>query len=305
MRTTFANFMLENAQKNPNVLLLTADLGFKVFDEFRAKCPKQFVNMGVAEQNMISVAAGLAMSGKRVYCYSMVPFLVMRAFEQIRVDVCSHHLGVTLVGVGGGLSYGLEGMTHHGFEDISIMRSIPGMTATAPADPVECTAILTESLTYNRPLFVRLGKNNDPIIHPSNSEVKIGKGLVVNEGSEICIFATGSTLLLCTQLLKEIAKHQINATLVSLHTIKPLDEELVRQMAKKHSALFTIEEHSVIGGLGSAVAECLLESGYQGRFKRFGLPDRYCSNIGDHEFLKTDCGLTVDYLSKEIISRIQ
>lgn len=305
MRSTFATSMLENAKKNPNIILLSADLGFKVFDEFRAQCPKQFINMGVSEQNMISVAAGLAMSGKKTYCYSMVPFLVMRAFEQIRVDVCSHNLGVTLVGVGGGLSYGLEGITHHGFEDISVMRSLPGMTVTVPADPVECSAIINESITYNRPLFVRLGKNNDPVIHRTPTNIKIGTGAVVNEGEKVCIFATGSMLLLGTHLIKELAKHGINATLVSIHTIKPLDKDLVLKLSKNNCAIFTIEEHSIIGGLGSAIAECLLEYGYNGQFKRFGLPDRYCSNIGDHEFLKVDCGLTVDCIFKGIISNLK
>lgn len=305
MRTTFANTIQRHAEKDPNIILLSADLGFKVFDEFRERLPRQFIDMGVAEQNMISVAAGLAMTGKKVYCYSMVPFLVMRAFEQIRVDVCNHDLPVTLVGVGGGLSYGMEGMTHHGFEDISVMRSLPGMTVTAPADPIECRGIIDESVSYKGPLFVRLGKNNDPVIHSSETKIKIGKAIIVNEEGDVCILAVGSMFLLGTRLLKELEKQDIRATLVSVHTVKPFDGELVMQLAKRSKAVFTIEEHSIIGGLGSATAECLAEMGYNGRFKRFGLPDRYCSHIGDHEYLKASCGLTVDCIYREIISTIK
>lgn len=292
MRTTFINTLLDNAKNNRNIFLLTADLGFKVFDEYRKTLPEQFVNMGVAEQNMVSVATGMALSGKKVYCYSMVPFLTMRAFEQIRVDVCNHKLNVTLVGVGGGLSYGMEGMTHHGFEDISIMRTLPGMTVTAPGDPVECAAIIEESISYKGPLFVRLGKNNDPVIHGPSTSIRIGKGVFVREGADICVIGTGSMLPLGAALVDDLKAGGISAAFVSMHTIKPLDEGLLKMVAEKHKGIFTIEEHSIIGGLGSAVSEYLSEAGYRGRFKRIGLPDRYCQEIGDIEYLRDRTGLT-------------
>lgn len=304
MRTTFAKTLLERAKKDPRIMLLSADLGFKVFDDFQAELPRQFINMGVAEQNMISVAAGLAMCGKKAYCYSMVPFLVMRAFEQIRVDICNHNLGVTLVGVGGGLSYGMEGMTHHGFEDISLMRSLPGMTVVAPGDPIECAAIIDESVGYKSPLFVRLGKNNDPCIHAKDAEVKIGKGIVMKEGNDVCLLVTGSMLPLGAQLADELKVKGIDATLVSMHTIKPLDNELLGNIVGNYRKVFAVEEHSVIGGLGSAIAEFLLDNGYKGDFKSFGLPDKYCSHIGDHDYLKAVNNLTVLHLSKKILSLI-
>lgn len=305
MRSTFIETLLRCAKEDKDIILLTADLGFKLFDDYRAILPDQFINVGVAEQNMLNVATGLALSKKRPYCYSMVPFLTMRAFEQIRIGACNHKLPITLVGVGGGLSYGMEGMTHHGFEDVSIMRSLPGMTVTAPADPVECAAIINESVSYKGPLFVRLGKNDDPIIHKTGTNVKIGKGIVVNEGRDVCILATGSMLSLGVELIKEIVKHGLNPTVVSIHTVKPLDEDLVLKLAAKHGAIFTIEEHSIIGGLGSAVAECLAEAGFSGKFKRLGLPDRYCKEIGGHAHLLGSVGLTAAKLAEAIIKALK
>lgn len=302
MRTAFINTLLRRAKKDRNIFLLTADLGFKLFDKYRETLPNQFVNMGVAEQNMVSVAAGMALSGKKVYCYSMVPFLVMRAFEQIRVDVCNHHLNVTLVGVGGGLSYGFEGMTHHGFEDIAVMRSLPGMTVTAPGDPIECEAIVEESFDYKGPMFIRLGANNNPAIHKKGTEIKIGKGVVVREGTDACIVGTGSMLRFGVELVDNLNDNEVNASYVSMHTVKPLDDLLLRDLAGKYRAIFTIEEHSKIGGLGSAVSEYLLEIGYGGKFRRIGLPDSYCNEIGNYDFLRDKTGLTPEKMTEEIIT---
>ncbi|MBN1982505.1 MAG: hypothetical protein JW795_13310, partial [Chitinivibrionales bacterium] len=282
------------------IILITADLGFKVLDDFISELPGQFINAGVAEQNMISMAAGLAMAGKKVFCYSMVPFITMRAFEQVRVDICSHSLGVTLVGVGGGLSYGMEGMTHHGFEDISLMRSLPGMTVTAPGDPVECEAIVKQSINFAGPLYIRLGKNNDPQIHRSETIVNIGEGIVLEEGKDACVILTGSMLALGSQLVQSLATQGVRSTLVSFHTVKPLDTELLDYIINRHKIIFTLEEHSIVGGLGSAVAEYLAESDFSGCFKRFGLPDEYCQSIGDHKHLLNETGLTVAQITNEM-----
>lgn len=302
MRNTFAKTLLKHARNDPRIVLMTADLGFKVFDEFRKELPRQFVNVGVAEQNLISIAAGLSMMGKKVYCYSMVTFLVMRAFEQIRVDICNHNLDVTLVGVGGGLSYGMEGMTHHGFEDISIMRSLPSMTVTVPGDPVECAGIIDESVNYKSPLFIRLGKNNDPIVHQNGQGVKIGKVITMFNGSDVAILAAGSTLPIGIEVVKGLKKIGINAMLASVHTIKPLDAPLIDSLARRYKAIFTVEEHSIIGGLGSQVAESLFEKGYNGKFKRFGLPDGYLAEIGDYDHLIKKCGLNKENVIEAVAS---
>ncbi len=305
MRTTFVRTLLELGLGNRHVVLLTADLGFKLFDEFRAALPAQFMNVGIAEQNMVGVAAGMSMSKKNVYCYSMSPFLTMRAFEAIRVNICYHNLNVKLVGVGGGLSYGLEGMTHHGTEDIAIMRALPNMTVVAPGDPIEAEAVVRESARYPGPLYIRLDGNNDPVIHKDCPRVVIGEGTVVHSGRDVAIFSTGTMLRCANNTVEILSDAGLRPTLISLHTVKPLDTQTIMRYASKSVAVFTIEEHSLIGGLGSAVAELLLERRYEGLFKRFGLPDQYGGAIGKADYLRQAYGLTSQTISAQIMSELK
>lgn len=305
MRTTFIRALEKLASIDQSIFLLTADLGFKLFDDFRAMYPDRFVNVGVAEANMIGVAAGMALSEKNVYCYSMVPFLVLRALEQIRVDVCYHNLNVKLIGVGGGVTYGLEGMTHHGVEDIAIMRSLPNMTVVAPGDPVEAAAIAEESANYAGPLYIRLGGNNDPQVHQGNADFKIGQGVVVRKGTDVCIIVTGTMLHTANMVADQLSSKGLGATLVSMHTVKPLDKELIVQSADTCNAVFTIEEHSEIGGLGSAVAETLIERGWRGRFRKFALPDRYCEDIGRADYLREKAGLSTGKILERILAEVE
>lgn len=305
MRTAFVKALEKLADKDSSIFLLTADLGFKLFDDFRARFPDRFINVGVAEGNMIGVAAGMALSGKNVYCYSMVPFLTMRALEQIRVDVCYHNLPVKLIGVGAGLTYGLEGMTHHGIEDLAIMRSLPNMTIVAPGDPLECEATIQESRTYSGPLYIRLGGNNDPTIHDRNIKFKIGRGILVKKGKDISIFVIGTMLPVANKVADLLGERGFHSNLVSIHTIKPLDIELVRQVADHSKAVFTIEEHSKVGGLGSAIAEILLEGGWKGIFKRFALPDKYGGHIGKTEYLREKHGLSCEKIYGDILLRME
>jgi transketolase len=303
MRSTFVKTLVELARESEDIFLLTADLGFKLFDEFRHDFPGRFINVGVAEQNMIGVGAGLSLSGKNVYCYSMIPFLMLRALEFIRVDLCYQNLNVKLVGVGGGLTYGLEGMTHHAIEDIAIARALPNLSVVAPGDPVEARGIIRESASYPGPLYVRLGGNNDPVIHKDGQEVSIGKGIVVKEGEEIVLFCTGGTLPASKAALDIIEnKRRLRPTLISLHTIKPLDVQLILTYAKRSHAVFTVEDHSVIGGLGSTVGETLLDQGYQGVFHRIGLPDQYNLIVGRSNHLKQVYGLTAEGIAERVIS---
>lgn len=301
MRTAFVNTLMELAEADRNVMLLTADLGFKLFDPFREAFPGQFINVGVAEQNMIGVAAGLGLEGKKVYCYSMVPFLVLRTLEQIRVDLCYQNVGVTLIGVGGGLTYGLEGMTHHGIEDIAVMRALPNMTVTAPGDPLECKALIRASAVYEGPLYVRLGGNNDPLVHGNSVSVEIGKGVVLKEGEDLCILATGNMLGRAREVCRLLEESEQRPTLVSMHTLKPFDEESLRRCAGRCARVVTMEEHSEIGGLGSAAAEVLLQMGWHGRFLKVALPDRFCRDIGRAEYLREKTGLSTGQMVERIL----
>lgn len=300
MRKTFVKILEKLAKDNPDIFLLTGDLG-KFFDDFKNSYPKRFINAGVAEGNMIGVAAGLALSGKNVYCYSIIPFLAMRAFEQIRVDLCYHNLNVKLLGAGGGLVYGFEGITHQAIEDIAIMRSLPNMTVVAPGDLIEAEAVAKESVNYKGPLYIRFGKDNSPPVHSSAPNLKIGEGIVLNKGNNISIIATGSTLYTAKVVSDELIRNGLGTTLISMHTIKPLDKELIRDCAKNNKAIFTIEEHSEIGGLGSAVSEYLMELDYQGLFRKIALPDNFSSEVGDHDHLCKKCGLDSKIITNYIL----
>jgi transketolase len=300
MRTTFVNKIEELAKDNPNIQILTADLG-RFFNSFREKYPNNFINCGVAEENMIGVAAGLALSGRKVYCYSIVPFLVMRALESIRVNICLDKLPIVLMGGGGGLLYGKDGVTHQSIEDISIMRSLPGMTVVAPGDLAEVKALAKESINYAGPLYIRFGRDNAPQIHKEQIDFKIGKGIVLNKGKDIALLVAGSLLYEAEQVRKLLFDKGINITLVSMHTIKPIDAELIKELAESHKNIFTLEDHSIIGGLGSAVQDILNDIEYGGRFKKLGLSDEYSKYVGDTDYLYKCYGLDV----RSIVSQIQ
>ena len=306
MRKAFIETLEKLCEVDNNIFLLSADLGFKLFDRFRKKYPDKFLNMGIAEPNMIGIAAGLALSGKKVYCYSMIPFLIMRCVEHIRIDVCYNALDVRLIGVGCGLTYGPEGVTHHAIEDLAMMRSLPNMTVVAPGDPCEVSACIDESSYYKGPMFIRLGRSDEPQVHPYMPNFQIGKGITLfDKGHDICILATGSMLYKAKITSELLLKRGFGITLISLHTIKPLDEMLIRNCAKKYKSIFTIEEHSIIGGLGSAVAEVLSEIHYDGLFKRIGLPDKFNQYVGKTEYLHKEHGILSEDLADSITKLIK
>ncbi len=302
MRSTAIQTLEKLCATDSSIFLLTADLGFKIFDSFRGAYQDRFINVGVAEANMIGVAAGLSLSKKNVYCYSIVPFLTMRCLEQIRVDLCYHNLNVKLVGVGGGLAYGLEGMTHHAIEDISIMRSLPNMTVVVPGDASEVEAIMNESAIYNGPIYIRLGRDGAPKVHSATPKLKIGKGIVINKGIDISIIANGTMLHTAKIVSDTLVSKGMSVNLISMHTVKPLDEELIEECINGSEAIFTIEEHSIIGGLGSAVAEVLAQSSYRGLFRRIALPDAYGSSVGRVEYLREKYGLSPEAIIKYILT---
>lgn len=305
MRAAFAAVLEKIARHDNRVFLLTADLGFGLFDRFREAFPNRFINVGVAEANMIGVAAGLALSGKNVYCYSIVPFLIMRCLEQIRIDLCYQNLNVKLAGSGGGLSYGLEGVTHHAIEDLSIMRSLPNMTVVAPGDKLEAEAVTYESASHVGPLFLRLSKGQSLPVHEKMPKFKIGKGIVLKRGNCVSIIATGNMLATGKIVSDRLLRGGVSTTFVSMHTVKPLDADLLVECASQSRAVFTIEEHSIIGGLGSAVGEVLMESGYRGLFKRIALPDRYCTDVGEGEYLRGKNGLSPEAIFNRIMKECE
>ncbi len=304
MRAAFFNTLRKKYEEDSRTFVLTADLGYKLFDPFQEACSDRFYDIGVAEANMIGVAAGLALSGKNVYCYSIIPFLIMRPFEQIRVDVAYHNLDIKLVGVGGGFTYGLEGFTHFGLEDFALMRSLPNVSVVVPADPFEAQCLATISHAHKGPLYIRLGKTGEPAIHTALPEFKIGKPIYLSEGKRVAIFAIGSMVHVCSQVLERLRQKGINATLINMHTLKPLDSGAILQAANAHDAIFTAEEHYVDGGLGSAVAEVLAESGKSVLFRRIGV-DRLKQCIGNGDHLKEQYGLDADHVFNKIMNDLK
>ncbi len=300
MRDSFNKELLNLASKDKNLYLLTADIGFQVFDEFREKNKDRFLNMGVSEANMIGVAAGMTLNNKIPICYTIIPFLIMRAFEQIRTDVCIQNLPVKLVGVGGGVSYGTLGPTHHSIVDISIMRSLPNMTVISPADPLETRKATKALLEIDGPVYLRLGKNGEPNLLNSNSEFKIGKGVKIKDGSDISIISTGPILNLSINLAEQLMKKGIKADVINIHTIKPIDKDIIYESAFKTNKIITIEEHNVIGGLGSAVAEVIGEFNFNSRLKIFGINDKFNYGVGGQSFHYKNNGLTLENLTKQI-----
>ncbi len=287
MRTAFIETLFELAQKDERITLIVGDLGFGVVTRFMEKLPKQFVNAGVAEQNMTGLATGMALSGKIVFTYSIANFPVLRCLEQIRNDVCYHNANVKIVAVGGGMAYGSLGMTHHATEDLAIMRVLPNMTVVAPNDPIEVRHAVREIVAHNGPCYLRLGRTGEPILHTSEPAFLLGKAITIRYGKDITLIATGGQLFETMKAANMLAGQGIQARVLSMHTVKPLDAEAILAAASETSAIFTIEEHSVIGGLGGAVAEVLMEAEVRPRsFRRIGLKDTFSSIVGDQEYLR-------------------
>lgn len=286
MRTTFINCITERAKIDDRIFLITADMGFSVFEEYRNLFPDRFLNVGVAEQNAIGVAAGLALSGKIVYVYSIIPFVTMRCFEQIRVDIAYMEANVRLVGVGAGLTYGAMGATHHAIEDIAIMKALPNMTVCCPGDPVETKGLIENSFDYEGPIYFRLGKKGEPNINSEETKAKIGKAIKLTEGRDVAIITTSNMLEEGRKWVEELVAKGIEPTLISMHTIKPLDIDPILELINGGVHIITLEEHNIIGGLGSSVAEIIAESGKSVKFNRLAIPDTYSHCIGSHESLR-------------------
>jgi transketolase len=295
MRTTFIETLCAVAEQDERVWLLTADLGYSVLEVFRDRFPQRYVNVGVAEQNLIGVAAGLARCGKVPFVYSIANFPTLRCLEQIRNDVCYHEGNVKVVAVGGGFTYASQGYTHHGVEDLAVMRALPGMTVVAPGDPVE-TRLATRALALRPgPCYLRLGKAKEPVVHTTEPEFAIGRALVVRPGRDVTLVSTGGMLKETVTAAERLEALGIDARVLSMHTVKPLDEEAVLRAARETGGIVTVEEHSVTGGLGSAVADVLaVAHARPGFFRKVGVPDELYHRIGSQEYMRQLLGDLVE-----------
>ena len=305
MRKAFIKALTEEAVKDKRIWLLTGDMGYSVFEGFAALYPDRFLNAGVAEANMTGVAAGLALSGLMPFMYSITPFVTMRNFEQIRVDVCQQNQNVRVIGGGAGLCYGPAGGTHHTLEDISLMRSLPNMTVVCPGDPHEVAAAVRYSLGHSGPMYIRLGRDGDPLINAAAVVLQAGKAITLREGTDVCLIATGNILGNALKAADELQKQGVSVRLISTPFVKPIDREAILSAAGATRAIFSIEEHSLIGGLGSAVAEVLAESGKPVPFRRLAIPDRFFKEVGSQEYLRSLVGLSVDGIVETVMSGLR
>lgn len=305
MRIAFVDTLFSLAKENKNIMLLTGDLGFSVFEKYMKQFPNQFLNMGVAEQNMTGAAAGMAMEKKIPIIYSIVPFVTMRNFEQIRNDICYQNLNVKIVGVGAGFSYGPYAHTHHGLEDIGILRTLANLIILCPGDPIEVALATKAMLNHVGPVYLRLGKAGEPNIHKTIPSFKIGKGILIEDGKDITIIGTSTLLQKAWEVASSLKEKGLLVRLISMHTIKPLDTQIILESARKTPAIFTLEEHSIIGGLGSAVAEVLAENRANVIFKRIGIPDRFTKAIGNQEYMRIANGLSAEQIVNTILDRLK
>jgi len=282
MRDTFISELIEQAKINSNIMLLTGDLGFGVFEEFEDLFPNQFLNVGVAEQNMTMVAAGLALQGKKVFTYSIGNFPTLRCLEQIRNDICYHDLNVTIVSIGGGFSYGQLGMSHHATEDLSIMRAMPNMIVTSPSSKKEVREITKFLCKTTSPSYLRLDKSNVDI---DNFNFSIKKSSILREGSTITLIGSGGVVEELIKASDILEKDNISCRVLSMHTIKPLDTHSIDKAISETNGIITIEENNIVGGLGGAVSEyCLENMKIPQNFARIGLNDEFSSIVGDQKF---------------------
>lgn len=303
MRGAFFRGLLALAERDHRINLIVGDLGFGVVEEFARRFPDRFLNAGIAEQNMTGIAAGMALSGKIVFTYSIANFPILRCLEQVRNDVCYHKANVKIVAVGGGLAYGSLGATHHATEDLAIMRALPRMVVIAPGDPAEAEAATQAVAAHAGPCYLRLGRAGEATVHRGAIDFQIGKAITVRQGRDLTLISTGGLLETSVQASDLLHQSGLEARVLSMHTVKPLDANAVLAAAHETGAVFTLEEHSVDGGLGGAVAEFLAEAGAGPlTFRRFGLPSAFSSAIGTQDYLRAQHGLTAEAVASAIAS---
>lgn len=305
MRDAFIGALTELAPQHPELLLLTGDLGFHVLDDFTARFPRQFLNVGVAEQNMSGLAAGLALEGHTVFTYSIGSFPTLRCLEQIRNDICHHGANVKIVCVGGGMSYGAVGFSHHATEDLAVLRSLPNMLVLSPGDLWEAVEATRYLFSHPGPAYLRLDKSAaPPTVRPGETFRPAGIR-TVRDGSDVTLAATGGILGEALLAADALAEQGVFCRVLSVHTIKPLDTDTLIAAASETGGIITIEEHAVNGGLGGAIAEALMEAGaFPSFFLRMGLRNTFSSVVGSQQYLRKVYSLDSAAIARTVSARL-
>lgn len=303
MRYAVVDTIYKEALHNKNIVFITGDLDHIHAFEWQHNLGSQYINAGIAEQNMMGMAAGLALTGKKVFVYTIVPFATMRCFEQVKNDVCYQNVDVTIIGVGGGFIYGQYANTHCSIEDIAVMRVLPNMKVVSPANPLEAEQLTISLIKKGGPSYMRIGRGKEPMPE-KKYHITFGRGHVVKRGNEVTLVGFGTIVTQLEEAAKLIEKKGVSCEVINMHTIKPLDKKLLLNRLRIRRALFTIEEASIIGGLGSAVAELIAENGIKTKFARLGVADRYLKEIGNQEYLRSRHGISASKIAQSVLKQI-
>lgn len=303
MRDAFSKSIAAAALADPKILLLTGDHGYALFDDFRKCKPNQFINCGVAEQNMVGVAAGLAKAGYKPIVYGLSCFVPVRVLEQIKLDVCYQNLPVIFIGDGAGIVYSALGSSHQSTEDIAVLRAIPNLAIRSPCDALEMTYAMQDALLFEKAVYIRIGKSDIGQIHSNSINVPIGDLIKVRSGNnqQTAFLATGSMVTTAVQLAENLS----NNVVWSAPSIKPINEKQVMELARAFKNIIVLEEHNIVGGLGSAIAEIVGNlNGDRARVIRFGINDRFSQHCGSYEYLRREHGLDYDALTNRILEKL-
>ena len=303
MRNAFIDTLYSLAHEDEHIMALVGDAGAVVFDKFKKDYPNRCFNLGIAESNMITVAAGLASRGFTPFTYAIAPHITLRPYEQIRNDVCLNNTNVKIVSVGSGIHYGNQGPTHHGIEDFAVLKVLPNMTIFSPTDPVEAKKVTDAAAKIKGPVYIRIGSRNPgaPNIYTQDYDFKVGKGVQLCDGDDATIIATGSLVSEAMAAAQELKQNNISTRVINIHTIKPLDKEIIIKAANETGVVVTIEEHQLEGGFGESVASAILEGTPKPvRFKRIGIEDVFCSFYGTYPEVKGHYNLTKENLIHQV-----
>lgn len=287
MRNTFVKTITKLAIENDKVMLLMGDTGAGLFNELSAQSPKQFINMGIAEANMVTVAAGLANSGFIPFVYAIGSHVVYRAFEQIRNDVCLNNTNVKIVSVGSGLHYADHGPTHHTTEDIAVLKSLPNLTIFSPSGASDTEMLTLKAVEMIGPVYIRLGRGKDTSYN-------------LTSGNDVTVITTGASVSDVCEVANSLAKEGIGVRVINIHTLKPIDKETIVKAARKTKKIITVEEHQLIGGLGETIASVLLENDCNVKFRRIGIDDVFCSYNGSYEGIKDEYGISKNFIKNAV-----
>jgi transketolase len=304
VRDAFFDALAGLAAEDPRVWALTGDLGIGLFDPVEDAAPGRVLNVGIAEQALVGIAAGLSYAGKLPFAYSIAPFVTSRPHDQIRVDVAMAKANVKLIGVGGGVSYGYLGPTHHAIEDVALMRALPNMTVLTPGDPGEVVKATRAAAELDGPVYLRLGKNGERRLLPDHGTFQIGRAALLRDGDDVTLATTGTMLGETLDAADRLAGAGVRASVLHFATIKPFDADALVATAARTGTIVTVEEHSIVGGLGSAAAEALAENGVPAQLKRIGLRDEFAFAVGSREHLLREYGLTANDIARQALTLI-